>query len=108
MSVSAEIAALDRALARAGADVTIIRTGSSSVPCRARVNGLTAESIRPGSSSSQGNYRAIMSPTPFPAGFLPLRTTDKILWNGQQRVITFAWPLPIGTAPVRIEVDFTG
>lgn len=98
---------LDRSLARSGADVTIYR-GTTAVLCKAKVRGLTAQEVRPGSSTSQGNYRAILSPTPFPAGFLPLRTTDKILWNGSQRTITFAWPVPIGASPVRLEIDFTG
>lgn len=102
-----ETDALDRALAVAGADVTIYR-GATAVLCKAKVEGLTAQTIRAGSTSSQGNYRAILSPTPFPAGFLPLRTTDKILWNGVQRVITFAMPIPIGTTSVRVEIDFTG
>ncbi|MCW2246208.1 hypothetical protein M2352_001799 [Azospirillum fermentarium] len=107
-----ETDALDRALAQSGADVTVVRPGTPtiSVSCKAKVFGLTAQTIRAGSSSSQGNYRAILSPTPFlTAGFpLPIRTTDKINWNGSQRTITFAWPIPIGTTAVRLEIDFTG
>ncbi|WP_431861379.1 hypothetical protein [Azospirillum sp.] len=98
-------------LSRRGADVAVFRS-TSRVDCKAKVRGLSANEIRSGSISTQGQYRAILSPTAFTASgaavTLPLRTTDKILFNGAQRTITFAWPVLMGGTVVRIEVDFQG
>ncbi|AWK85032.1 hypothetical protein [Azospirillum thermophilum] len=107
MTPAEAIAALDRALAGAGADVKVFRDGAA-VQAKARVRGLRVEELRAGSSSAQAVSRAILSPSPFPAGFLPLRTTDKVLWNGAQRTILSATPVLMGGTPVRIEIDFQG
>lgn len=105
-----EVAALDRALARAGENV-IVRRSTVDVPCRAMVNGLNATKARVGSTTI-GNYRAILSPTALlaasPAFTLPIRTNDKIVVRGAERVITFANNIQIGSTYVRIEIDFTG
>ena len=112
--MSREVAALDRALARCGEAVIVRRPGTPNkdVPCLAKVEGVNASTVRPGSSTSQGNYRAILSPTAILAsssGFtLPVRTNDKIVVRGQERVITFANNVQIGSAVVRIEIDFVG
>ena len=111
MSAADSIARLDAALERSGADVRIYR-GAAYVDCKAKVHSLSATELRTGSLSSQGQYRAILSPAKFveqgAAVTLPLKTTDKILWNGAQRTITFAPPQTIGSEVVRIEIDFMG
>jgi hypothetical protein len=112
MTAADTIARLDAALARSGATVKVFR-GAAFVECRAKIKALTAEDLRAGSLSAQGNYRAILSPTAFTAAgaavALPLKVTDKVLFNGAQRTIT-APPLPIihGSDVVRIEIDFMG
>lgn len=108
MSHANSISRLDSALSRAGSAVTVYR-GAVAVSTRARVVGLSQEKMRAASTSTgQGNYRAIMTPTGFPSGFLPLRTTDKILWAGQQRAVTFAYAWPDWAGAARIELDFIG
>lgn len=107
MKAADAIAMLDRQLAAHGAAVTVFR-GATSVPTKAMVRGLRAEELRSGSSSAQAVSRAIFSPTDFPNGFLPIRKTDKALWNGVQRDILAATPILFGADVVRIEVDFQG
>ncbi len=87
--------------------------GGAYVACKAKVTALTAEQIRSGSISTQGRFRAILSPTPFTAAgaavTLPLLVTDKILFNGVQRTITSPpLPFPMGATVVRIEAEFQG
>lgn len=107
MTPADAIAALDRQLAAHGADVAVFRSATR-VDCKAMVKGIRAEQMRAGTTSTQAVSRAILSPTAFPAGFLPLRTTDKVLWNGAQRTVLVATPILMGATPVRIEVDFQG
>lgn len=111
MAAQDTIARLDASLERAGTDIKIFRAASF-VECRARVRGLSAQELRPGSTSGQGTFRAILSPTAFTASgaavTLPLKVTDKVLWNGSQRTVTFVWPVYINGQVVRIEADFMG
>ncbi|PWC96964.1 hypothetical protein [Azospirillum sp. TSO5] len=109
MAAQDTIARLDASLERAGTDIKIFRAASF-VECRARVRGLSAQELRPGSTSGQGAFRAILSPTDFAGGAvpLPLKVTDKVLWNGSQRSITYVWPVIMDGQVVRIEADFMG
>ncbi len=111
MTAAATIARLDASLARSASPIKVFR-GSSYVECAARVKGLSAQELRPGSTSGQGTFRAILSPTAFTAAgaavTLPMKVTDKVLWNGAQRTITFVWPVFIDGQVVRIEADFMG
>lgn len=108
MSAADSIARLDASLERSGESVTIRRAGKPDVPALAAVRALSGQEIRTGSSGSQLTGRAILSPTPFPPGFLPLRTTDKIVRGGQERAIGWADNKQMGTDFVRITVDFSG
>ena len=103
---------LDSALVRVGESVTIRRPGASNtdVVCLAKVDGVNETQLRKGSSSVQGNFRAILSPTPLSdANFpFPLRATDKIVRGGIERQITFVNAKAIGTDLIRIEIDFVG
>ena len=105
---AAEIAKLERMLAGRGADVTITRANVTPFSVKAKVEGVRVEQMRAGSSSSQAVSRAIVSPTGFPSGFLPVRATDKLTWNGSQRTILIATPIIVGATTIRIEVDFQG
>ncbi|QCG93959.1 hypothetical protein E6C67_08400 [Azospirillum sp. TSA2s] len=111
MAAQDTIARLDASLERAGTDIKIFRAASF-VECRARVRGLSAQELRPGSTGGQGTFRAILSPTKFTvagaAVSLPIKITDKVLWNGSQRSITYVWPVIMDGQVVRIEADFMG
>lgn len=111
MSAADTIARLDSALSRSGSPVRVYR-GMAYVECQAKVKGLSAQELRPGSSSGQGTFRAILSPTAFTAGgaavSLPLKINDAVLFNGVQCKITYVWPVMMGDQVVRIEADFMG
>lgn len=112
MSYESALNGLDAALKRMGEVVTIRRPGSAPIDVQtlARVEGVSAQFLRTGSSSQQGNFRAIFSPTDLiAAGFpMPLRATDKIVRGGVERQITFVHAIPYGTSIVRVEIDFIG
>lgn len=108
MSAADSVARLDASLERSGEAVIIRRAGKADVPCNAKVLSLIGQEIRTGSSGSQLTGRAILSPSPFPAGFLPLRTTDKIVRGGQERAIGWADNKLMVAEYVRIVVDFAG
>lgn len=111
MTAAATIARLDASLARSGSPIRVFR-GASYVECAAKVKGLSAQELRPGSTSGQGTFRAILSPTAFTAAgaavTLPLKVGDKVLFNAAQRTITYVWPVYINGQVVRIEADFMG
>lgn len=102
------IADLDTALLDRGADVVVYRGTTVIATAKAFVRGIRAEEMRAGSSSSQIVSRIVMSPTAFAAGALPLKTTDKILWNGAQRVVLSSMPIVYGGTTIRIEADIAG
>ncbi|PWC53272.1 hypothetical protein TSO221_11390 [Azospirillum sp. TSO22-1] len=83
------------------------RTGSPDVTCKAMVRALSGQEIRAGSSSTQLTGRAILSPTGL-ASLLPLRSGDKLVRGGQERVIGWVDNKMLGAAYVRITVDFQG
>lgn len=110
MTPASAIAVLDRQLAAHGEDVTIYRASpaGNTGAIRAKVRGLRAEELRPGSSGVQGTFRAILSPTGLGAFGIP-RTTDKLRrGSGEQRAIGFVNPIMLGGVLVRVEVDFQG
>ncbi|MFC5353554.1 hypothetical protein [Azospirillum himalayense] len=111
MTPASTIARLDASLARSGSPVSVYR-GAAYVECQAKVKGLSAQELRPGSTSGQGTFRAILSPTAFTADgaavTLPLKINDAVLFNGMQRKITYVWPVMMGGQVVRIEADFMG
>lgn len=110
MTPAQAIAALNRSLERGGATVALSRQQptASVTGVRAKVRGLGAQELRPGTATGQGNFRAILTPADLGVFPLPVRTTDKILYNGQQRTITYVAPIQMGGVLVRLEIDFIG
>ena len=105
------IARLKASLKRVGEAVIIRRYTAAGthvdVATLAHFANLSAAEIRPGANNTQLNGRAILEPTAL-ASLLPLRTTDKIVRDGQERQIGWVNNSKIGTEYVRIIADFQG
>lgn len=110
MTPDQAIASLNRMLDQAGTTVTLSRLQPtvSVLGVRAKVRGLGAQELRPGTATGQGNLRAILTPSDLGSFPLPVRTSDKITHNGQQRSITYVEPVELGGVLVRLEIDFIG
>lgn len=108
MTPATALAMLDRQLAASGEAVTVRRAGRPDVTCTAAVRALSGAELRSGWNGVQLTGRAVLSPSAFPAGFLPLRTGDKLVRGGQERAIGWADNKALESAFVRITVDFAG
>ncbi|MER9056425.1 hypothetical protein [Mesorhizobium sp. M0910] len=127
--MSAEVAALDAALARAGEDITLRRkagTGANQVnidvTCRAAVRGVSANEIV--GTVTQTSSKVILSPTQILAaqwpGGLPVstvtertdpripRANDFAVIKGKQRQILFVSPIFVGGEWARCEMTVEG
>ena len=106
MNAAVAIATLDRFLADGG-EVVTVRRGPTDINVRTAVRPLGALELRTGANGVQLNHRAVLSPTGL-AALLPLRVTDKLVRGGQERAIGMVSPKAIGSAVVRITLDFAG
>ncbi len=118
--MSALIATLDYALAKAGADATLRRIGGTApsttnydVTVRVRIDSPSIEELLAGIAMSVSNV--IMSPSEIAAaswpasadGSLP-RRNDRLIIDGRTRVIEQVDPKYIGGELVRIELKVSG
>ena len=119
-----EVAALDRAIARAGETVTLRRTTGTAyfdVTLPAVVRGYKPSELISGSGIVQGDSMVIISPTAldraqWPGGQSPTtkgdvripRTTDAIIRQGISRTVISANPFYARGQLVRVEVQVRG
>ena len=118
--MSALIAALDNALAKAGADATLRRIGGTApsttnydVTVRVRIDSPAVQELAAGIAMMVSNV--IMSPSEIAAagwpasadGSLP-RRLDRIIIDGRARVVEQVDPKYIGGELVRIELKVSG
>lgn len=107
----AQVERLNGSLGRSGEEIIVRRysqNGSTQdFTVLGKVRALAGEEIRKGSSGVQLAARVILSPTGLEA-ILPLRTTDKIVRDGQERQIGWVDNLRLGTEYVRVTADIQG
>ena len=121
-----EVAALNRAIARAGQSITITRTSGSlpnqvtlSLECRAIVRAYRTEQLI--GTVTQGDSNVILSPTDidraqWPGGQSPTvttdvripKTTDKLVFLGRSCSIIACKPLYIRGVLARIDLQVRG
>lgn len=103
--MTAEIAALDNALARAGETVTLSRVGKTDVTCRAVVRGIKAEELI--GTATTSDLMVIISPTGFESFGLPW-ANDKAVVKGKSRSVKFVDPIYVNDIWVRANMIVGG